>query len=275
MRQRIGQGINLQTLEFGEEININGVKLSLHPAGHIIGSAQVRLEHQGEVWVVSGDYKVDDDGISGAFEPVKCHSFITESTFGLPVFKWRPPQDVHAEINQWWANNRDDGRQSILTCYSLGKAQRLLHHLDTSIDKIYAHNAIVNINEALISAGVKLPKVIPYSPDLTKEEVKGSILLTPGSGIGNGMTKKFEPYSTAAASGWMALRGMRRRASLDRGFVISDHADWHGLNEAVKATEAEKVYVTHGYSNIYSLWLNERGIVSEVVETEYEGETSD
>lgn len=271
LRLRLGN-INVQTLEYGESININGVNLSLHPAGHIIGSAQVRLEYNGEVWVVSGDYKTENDGISEAFEPIRCDAFVTESTFGLPIFKWRPQEEIYAEINAWWKENKELGKASVLMGYPLGKSQRLLFHLDRSIGKVLAHGSVWNTNEAFIAAGVNLPRIERVTLETSKDEFAGNIILAPPSALGSPWTRKFKPYSIAHVSGWMNLRGAKRRKPVDRGFVLSDHADWDGLLSAISATGASRVYVTHGYTSAFSLYLKEQGLDASEVETLWQGE---
>ncbi|SDR76241.1 putative mRNA 3-end processing factor [Gillisia sp. Hel1_33_143] len=254
-----------------ESFVINNVKFSLHPAGHIIGSSQIRVEYKGEVWVFSGDYKTEDDGVAVPYEPVKCHSFITECTFGLPAFKWLPQDLVMNDINNWWQQNREDGRTSILFGYSLGKAQRLLKFLDPSIGKIYTHGAIENMTE-VIRPMLELPETIRITRDTKKEEFKGNIVLAPPSAQGTTWIRKMVPYVTASASGWMAFRGARRRRALDKGFVLSDHCDWQGLLTSIKATGCEKVICTHGYSDIFSKYLTEQGYDARTEATQYEGE---
>jgi putative mRNA 3-end processing factor len=273
LRLRLGSDISLTTVEFGQKLTKNGVEVSFHPAGHIIGSAQIRIAYRGEVWVVSGDYKTRDDGISGAFEPVRCHTFITESTFGLPVFKWKPQQEIYTAINLWWQQNRSEGRVSVLCGYSLGKAQRLMHGLDASIGRIYAHGAIANINEALESTGLKLPFWQRVETVTNKKDFEGSIIIAPPSAINTPWMRRFQPYSTAVASGWMQLRGNKRREAVDRGFILSDHADWDELLSAIEATEAERILITHGYTHIFSRYLREKGMDAQAVETLFEGES--
>ncbi|NNF02627.1 MAG: ligase-associated DNA damage response exonuclease [Bacteroidia bacterium] len=271
LKHRLGID-NCQTLEYGESIFMNGVKLSLHPAGHILGSAQVRLEFQGDVWVVTGDYKTENDGISTGFELVKCNKLITESTFGLPVYKWTHQSIIQTEINSWWKQNQDNGKVSILCGYALGKAQRLISLLDPEIGTIYTHGAVDVMTRIYHECGVVLPETTYANPELKKSDYKGSIVVCPPSAISGTWVRKFGNSSVAFASGWMAVRGSRRRRSADRGFALSDHADWKGLNDVVKDSGAEKVYVTHGYTDIYSRWLNEQGIDSKIVQTEFEGE---
>lgn len=273
VRYRLGD-ISMQTVEYGETVVINGVEFSFHPAGHIIGSAQVKVAYKGEIWVASGDYKVEDDGLSEAFYPVRCHHFITESTFGLPVYHWEPQAQIMAQINAWWAANKAAGKVSLLTAYALGKAQRLLAGLDPDLGTIYTHGAVENTNEVLRQQGIELPTTTRLNPTLAKKEFVGNLVLaTPGS-ISQPWAKKLGEVSVAAASGWMSLRGARRRRGADRGFVLSDHADWPGLLAAIKGTGAEHIYVTHGYTNIFSRYLQEQGWNAVALETAY-GEEAD
>lgn len=275
LRLRLGKDISLQTLAYGQAFHQHGVKFSLHPAGHIYGSAQVRVEYQGEVWVVSGDYKLEDDGFSGVFEPIRCHSFITESTFGLPVYTWKPQPEVMVEIHEWWRNNQAQQKASLLIAYALGKSQRIIHQLDRSIGPVYLHGAVANVNEALIEGGAPLPLLPKITSDIPKDQFRKSLIIAPSSALNSPWVNRFRPYSTGIASGWMMVRGAKRRRAADRGFVLSDHADWPGLNEAVQATEAETIYVTHGFTSIFSRWLQEQGKEAYEVETLYEGELTD
>ncbi len=271
---RLG-AINIESVAYGETVTMNGVKISFHPAGHIIGSAQIRLEYKGEIWVISGDYKVQNDGISEAFEPVKCHNFITECTFGLPIYKWKPQAVVADEINTWWQQNKEQGKVSVIGVYALGKAQRIIHSVDHSIGKVYAHGAIENTNEVIRKQGIALPTTIKADAKVNKRDYIGSLVLATPAAMQSNWMRRFSPVSTALASGWMTLRGTRRRRSVDRGFIMSDHADWEGLNSAIKATEAERVFVTHGSTSIFKRWLNEQGIWAAEVSTKFEGESLD
>jgi len=268
LKHRLGK-INLSTLPYRKPVSINGVQFSFYPAGHIIGSAQIRVEYKGEVWVVSGDYKVEDDGISEAFEPVPCHTFITESTFALPVYQWMPQEDVFADINQWWQNNKEAGKVSVISAYSLGKAQRIIGNVNTEIGPIYCHGAIQKMNEVVRKAGIKLPETILVE-DQPSNAFNGSLVVSVSTAMASNWIKKFKNYETAAASGWMQLRGMRRRGALDRGFVLSDHADWKGLNYAVQSTGSERVYVMHGYEVTYAKYLQSQGIEAYAVSMEFE-----
>ncbi|MBU2975288.1 ligase-associated DNA damage response exonuclease [Zobellia sp. B3R18] len=264
---RLGE-INVSGREWGESFTINNVKFSLHPAGHIIGSSQIRVEHKGEVWVFTGDYKTENDGISTPYIPIKCDTFITECTFGLPAFKWTPQQEVFEDINQWWTDNQAGRKTSILFGYSLGKAQRLLKYLDTDIGKIYTHGAIENMTQVLRPL-VDFPETTLITKETKKEELLGNIVLAPPSAHGSTWIRKMVPYVTASASGWMTFRGARRRRAIDKGFVLSDHCDWQGLLSSIEATGAEKIICTHGYTEIFSRYLREKGYDARTEETQY------
>ena len=271
MIHRLG-AISVETVKFGETRRIGDAVVSFHPAGHLPGSAQIRVEVAGEIWVASGDYKVVPDGISELFEPVTCHSFITECTFGLPVFKWDDQKDVARDLNAWWARNAADGKASILAAYSLGKAQRLLSMVDPAIAPILTHGAVENTNRVLRDQGYSLPDTVHVTPDLNPKDHPGALVIAPPSALGSQWARRFGPSSTAFASGWMRLRGVRRRRAADRGFVISDHADWDGLLSAIRETGAENIYATHGYTDIFARWLNTQGYNAKVVPTEFGGE---
>lgn len=271
IKHRLGK-INIQGVDYGQTVMINGVKFSFHPAGHIPGSAQIRVEYRGEVWVASGDYKVEDDGLSEAFEPIKCHSFITESTFGLPIFNWQKQVDTFGEINDWWADNASKGIISVITAYSLGKAQRLIHNVD-NIGRIYTHSAVENTNGILRTQGYDIPPTFLLDKSVTAEDAAGSLIIAPPSAIAAQGFERFQPRSVAFASGWMAVKKMRKsRGGSGQGFVLSDHADWKGLNSAIRETEAENIFVTHGYTGEFTAWLREEGYNAHVVSTEYKGD---
>lgn len=268
LQLRLGEG-SYQSVEWNEKINMNGVMVSLHPAGHIIGSSQVRVEYNGEVWVISGDYKTENDGLSGAFEPVRCNTFVTESTFGLPIYNWKPQQQIFDDIRNWIRNNQVNGKTSVLIAYSLGKAQRVLKAIEEVTGNIFVHGAIWNVHQALVNAGFALPNVNRVTPELPKETYKGGVIIAPPSADGSPWMNRFSPYSVGICSGWMQVRGHQRRRNADAGFALSDHADWKGLLESVKATGAEKVFVTHGFQSTFSRYLDELGIASAEVKTEY------
>lgn len=268
LQSRLGPEARIEGLRYGHVISRNGVGVSLHPAGHILGSAQVRIEHKGEVCVASGDYKLENDGTCPPFEPICCHLFVTESTFGLPIYRWRAQRDVFTEINGWWRENQARGRTSVIFCYALGKAQRLLRHVDASIGPIFLHGAIERYLPAYRAAGV----VFPPTSKLHEEVAGRGLVLAPMSADNTPWLRKFGEVSTAFASGWMQLRGARRRRSVDRGFVLSDHADWPGLLDTIEATGAETIWVTHGYAGAVARWLREQGRNAQAIETRLEGD---
>ncbi len=272
IRHRLGN-IELNTVSFGDVRRIGDALVSFHPAGHVPGSAQIRVEVRGEVWVASGDYKTAPDGLSEAFEPVRCHSFITESTFGLPVFHWRSQAEVAADIDAWWAACAAEGKTPILGAYSLGKAQRLLAMLNPDRGPILTHGAVEGTTGVLRQQGYELPPTFQVTPDFKPKDHSGAIVVAPPSALGSAWSRRFGAVSGGFASGWMQLRGVRRRRAADRGFVISDHADWPGLLDAISSTGAENIYVTHGYTEVFTRWLNEQGYNAAVVPTEFEGET--
>lgn len=224
LRMRLGEQISLRTVEYGEVFTINGVKFSLHPAGHIIGSAQIRVEHKGEVWVVSGDYKLQNDNFCTPFEPVKCNVFITETTFGLSKFKWQPQKTVMDEITQWVMRNHSEGKTSVLMGYALGKMQRLLVNLPTFDFPVYAHPTIVKLHERLAEAGHTLPAAIPLKQTI-RAEMKGSLVLSQPSATDNLWLRKLPDYSVAFCSGWVNAFEKKKHTQYQKGFELSDHSD--------------------------------------------------
>ena len=282
LRARLGE-IDLQTLAYGESVDHFGVRVSLHPAGHVLGSAQVRLEHRGRVWVASGDYFVagaTDDPAEGnatcaPFEPVRCDCFITESTFGLPIYRWAPQAEIFADINGWWRANADMGRASVLFCYAFGKAQRILRGLDPTIGPILLHGAVAPLNDAYGRAGVSLPPATRLTEVGDPGLIRRAMVLAPPSAQGTPWMRRLGEHADAFASGWMQLRGNRRRRGVDRGFVLSDHADWPGLQESIRATGAPRVIVTHGSVSTMVRWLQEQGLQAQTFRTEYGDETLD
>ena len=271
LKSRIGPDIAVQGIAYDEIITINGVKVSFHPAGHIIGSAQIRLEYKGKVSVISGDYKLQNDGLSTLFEPVKCHEFVSESTFGLPIYHWKTVAKQEEEMAEWVLKNQSYGKTSVFVGYSLGKAQRIMKAVD-QIAPIYVHYSIHKLNVAYESVGIKLPE---YSALDFREDVKHvnkGIVIVPPSLMDSNVIKKVPNMAYAICSGWMTVRGARRWRSADAGFAISDHADWNDLLTAIKATEAEKVYVTHGQTAVFTKYLNEIGIQAEEVKTAFGNE---
>jgi putative mRNA 3-end processing factor len=276
LRTRLGAGARIETLGWGQPRQVGGVRVSLHPAGHILGSAQVRMEHRGEVWVVSGDYKTEPDATCTPFEPVRCHTFVTESTFGLPIYRWEPQARVFAEIHAWWRANREAGKASVLFGYALGKAQRLLAGLlGAETGPIFCHGAVERLNQDYRESGVALPPTTYAGSAPRGTSWTGAMIVAPPSAAGSPWLRRFGPVSTAFASGWMRIRGARRRRALDRGFVLSDHVDWPSLLAAVEATGASRVWVTHGYREPVVRWLREHGLEAMAIASRWESETEE
>ena len=267
---RLTSRAQIQTLEYGQPLNINGVGFSFHPAGHILGSAQVRIAYKGEIWVVSGDYKTEDDGFSEPFEPVKCHTFITESTFALPIFDWQPQHLIFDEMNNWWKENQKNGITSVVCAYSLGKAQRIIQNLDHKIGKIYCNQAIENTNQVIRNQGVDLKPTIALKADISRGELEGQLVMITPNSMGTAAIRKLRPFATASSSGWMMLQKRNFGGGVDKGFVLSDHADWKGLLWAVKQSEAEQILVTHGYTDAFAKYLNENGYNAKTIDTHFE-----
>ena len=274
LRQRLGQHINLQPIPYGEEVWLGQCKVSFHSAGHVLGSAQIRLEADGEVWVVSGDYKRDHDPSCAPFETVPCDVFITEATFGMPIYRWQRGEEVAMAIRDWWKG--DQTRPSLLFCYAFGKAQRLLaelHALGVK-DEILLHGAVETVTRHYRTAKVPMAPSRPVSELPRNVPLGGRLILAPPSAHRSSWMKRFKDPQTAFASGWMAVRGARRRRGYERGFVLSDHADWPGLLRTIRESGAKKVYVTHGQSDVLARYLREsEAIDAEPLETLFEGES--
>ena len=267
LRARVGDGAFIQVAEYGERIAMGEVTVSLHPAGHILGSAQVRIERGGEVWGFSGDYKLAPDPTCAPFERLQCHTFVTESMFALPIYRWPAESEIAAEMLAWWRANREAGVTSVLFANPLGEAQRVLAMLGAMLSAadgaIYAHEAVERYSAIYRAQGIALRTMDEASP--------GALVVAPASAIGSQWLKQFGTISTAMASGWMRIRGTRRRRSLDRGFVLSDHADWPALLAAIDATQAEMVLATGGNRAALARWLTEHGRRAGVIETHFDG----
>ncbi len=273
LRQRLGQDITLHPVAYGEDIWLGQCKVSFHSAGHVLGSAQIRLESEGEVWVVSGDYKRDDDPSCDAFEPVRCDVLITEATFGMPIYRWISGSEVAQDIHAWWTSDRS--RPSLLFCYACGKAQRLLAELKAiGIDEeVLLHGAVETVTRHYRDAGIPMTTSRPVNALPRTDPLNGRLILAPPSAHRSSWMRRFKSPQTAFASGWMAVRGARRRRGYERGFVLSDHADWPGLLQTVRDSGARKVYVTHGQSDVLARYLREvEGLDAEPLETLFEGE---
>lgn len=269
LQKRLGAQIQLTELQYGETFVFGDVKLSLHSAGHILGSAQVRIEYDGDVWVVSGDYKRQPDPTCAPFEVIRCNTLITEATFGLPIYRWQPTEQIAWDIYQWWQEQRSKGRNAILCCYALGKAQRILAELSKFTEEpVYVHGAMEHLISIYRDAGITmLPTLKP-----TEKKISGALVLAPPSALQTPWAKRFGQASLGFASGWMQLRGARRQRGYDRGFVISDHADWPALLQSIAESQAERVLVTHGYTEELARYLSEQGWQAQALRTLYEGE---
>jgi putative mRNA 3-end processing factor len=273
LRTRLGADASIELAEFGEARVVNGVTITLVPAGHILGSAQVRLERAGEVWVVSGDYKTEPDPTCTPFEPVRCHTFVTESTFGLPIYRWCAQEETFADMRAWWRDNAQRGRASLVYAYALGKAQRVLAGmLGADIGPVYTHGAVERLTADYRASGIAQHETTPVASLPKGTSYAGSLIVAPPSAAGSPWLRRFGDTSTAFASGWMQVRGARRRRSLDRGFVLSDHVDWPALMAAIDATGAENVWVTHGYREQVVRFLRERGLNAQSIASHWEGE---
>jgi len=276
LRRRLGEAAVIEGVPFGEPVRIDGVTVSFHPAGHILGSAQVRVERGGEVWVFSGDYKRAADPTCEAFEPVPCDVFITEATFALPIYRWDPASEVAREVWEWWEANREAGRASVLFCYALGKAQRILGELARFTDRtVFVHGSLEPLNECYRAAGISMLPTRPVSEMARGQSFAGELILAPPSAGGSTWMRRFGAAGTAFASGWMRVRGTRRRRGFDRGFVISDHADWPDLLRTIAETGASRVLTTHGYADSLARYLREQGRAAGTLSTPFQGEMED
>jgi putative mRNA 3-end processing factor len=263
MRLRMPPESDFQFVRYGETITMGPVKISLHPAGHMLGSSMVRLEHAGRVALISGDYKLGSDPTCSGWQPVRCHLLITETTFGLPVYRWPDPASVFADINRWWSRSAAAGMTAILYGYAIGKSQRLLAGLDRSIGPIYTHGAVEKGVQAYRDGGIEMPPTTAVSvideSRRDRQRFAGSMVVAVPSAHGTAWLRRFGKITTAMASGWMAVRGNRRRRSVDRGFILSDHVDWPELLEATKLCRPETVWTAHGYTSVVARYLGELG----------------
>ena len=272
LKHRLGPDAKLRSFAYGERVKLNDNWISFHPAGHILGSAQVRIEdahHPSNVWVMTGDYKRDDDPTCADFEVVPCKALITEATFALPIYNWAPIELTMREVYEWWQWNKSEGNTAVLFCYSLGKAQRILAELTRWTDEeVLLHGAVVTLTEVYRNAGVKMLPTMPVTD--FQGNLSGKLVLAPPSAHRSVWMKRFKSVSTGFASGWMAVRGVRRGRSYEKGFVLSDHADWKSLLLTVEQSQAERVLVTHGSSEILARYLREtKGIQAQPLKTQY------
>jgi len=258
LKERAGDNIKMKTFEYGEEFKINGINISFHPSGHILGSSQIRFIFAEEKWLISGDFKLQKDPTCKQYEIVKTDYLISECTFGLPIFKWDEPNKIANDISKWITNSPE--KTSLLFCYSLGKAQRLLNEISQTNFKgnIYSHGSIYKMNNCYKELGIDIKDTIKIENKKNIDELKGSLILLPPSLSKVSYLKNFKNIQTAFASGWMSIRALRKRSGYDKGFPISDHADWDGILEVVKKSEAKNVFFHHGDSEALSKYLVEK-----------------
>ncbi|PWG64313.1 ligase-associated DNA damage response exonuclease [Sediminicurvatus halobius] len=277
LQRRLGADADIRGVGWGEPLDFGPVRVSFHPAGHILGSAQIRVAHGDRVWVASGDYKRGADPTCEPFEVVPCDTFITEATFALPVYRWPPVASEVARIHAWWQENAAAGRTSVLFCYALGKAQRVLAELAALTDEpAYLHGAMVPLTEAYREAGVRLLETRAVSAAPRDEDFSRALVLAPPSAGGSTWMRRFRRPLTGFASGWMRIRGNRRRRGHDRGFVLSDHVDWPDLLATIRDTGAREVLTTHGRADELVRYLREHGLAARPLATLYgEGEGED
>jgi len=272
LRWRLGEQ-TYRAHDYGAPFTVGGARLSLHPAGHVLGSAQLRIEADGEVWVVSGDYKRQPDPTCAPFEVVPCDVFVTEATFGLPIYRWPDTPDVARDILAWREECAAEGVAAVLFCYALGKAQRLLAELGRLDDTpAWLHGAVAAGVEVYREAGIAMLPTRAIDASARGIDYAGHLVLAPPSAAGSAWMRRFRRAQTGFASGWMQLRGNRRRRNVDRGFVVSDHADWPALLRTVRETGARRIIATHGDTDALVRLLNEEGLRTDIFRTEYAGE---
>lgn len=274
LRRRLGGDAQIESLPYGQSRVIGRVRVSFHPAGHVLGSAQIRIEGGDGVWIVSGDYKRAPDPTCPAFEPLRCDTFVTESTFGLPIYRWDPVHSVIGEMLEWWNENRVAGSASVLFCYTLGKAQRLLAELARVTDRpALAHGMMLGMIDVYREAGMPMLPVLHATERPRGSSYAGELILAPLSARGTPWMRRLGDHSDAFASGLMRVRGVRRQRAYDRGFVISDHADWPALLDTIRDTGAARVLVTHGHAEPLARHLREHGTDAAVIRTAWQGES--
>jgi putative mRNA 3-end processing factor len=273
LRRRFGSDASIQTADYGEIVQLGSVEVSFHPAGHVLGSAQVRLSGADGVWVISGDYKRAADATCTPFEPLRCDTFITESTFALPIYRWDPTDRVVDDIAAWWSDNATAGRTSVLFCYTIGKAQRVLAELVRLTDRIvFVHGMMVPMIDAYREAGIHLLPVASATERPRGSSFAGELVLAPLPARGTPWMRRLGEISDAFASGLMRVRGVRRQRAFDRGFVLSDHADWPALLGTIAETGATRVLATHGHAEPLARYLREMGQDAGIIRTAWEGE---
>lgn len=275
MKARLGTDARYEEISFGVPQQIGEVEVSFHPAGHVLGSAQIKLTDGKETWVVTGDYKMQNDRVATPYEIVPCDVLITECTFGLPVYQWKDQQEIMSEIDAWWAENVARGENSVVFAYSLGKAQRILANLEQLHGPVFCHGAVEKINQVHEDCGVELPKRAMLDSNQKKKQLEGGLIIAPPSTQNTTWLRRFRPLKTAMASGWMTLRGARRRRGSERGFILSDHLDWQELNRVIDLSGARRILFTHGYTSQCAQWFAEKGYDTAELGMEYETDADD
>ena len=275
LERRFGADATIESMPYGESRTLGEVRVSFHSAGHILGSAQIRIEGPDGVWLVAGDYKRASDPTCSAFEPVRCDTFVTESTFGLPIYRWDSTATVVSEILEWWDHKRQERRTSVLFCYVIGKVQRILAELTLMTDRpVFVHGMMLPMIEAYRNAGIRMLPASSATEQSRGTKFAGELVLAPLSARGTPWMRRMGDHSDGFASGLMRVRGVRRQRAFDRGFVLSDHADWPALLDTIAETGASRVLVTHGYAEPLARHLRESGREAGVIRTAWEGEPS-
>jgi putative mRNA 3-end processing factor len=263
MRLRYGENFagSTQAVAYSEDIRLGEVSVKFHPAGHVLGSAQIAVSCNGLRIVASGDYKDARDPTCAPFELVPCDVFITEATFGLPVFRHGNAAD---EVKKLLASTAlFPERAHLVGAYSLGKAQRVIALIrEAGYDApIYLHGAMEAITSYYQSRGIRLGELRP-ARGVKKADLAGTITLAPPSATGDIWTRRFPDPVTAFASGWMRVRARARQGGIELPLVISDHADWDGLTATIAATGAGEIWVTHGQEDALVHWCKSRGLAA-------------
>lgn len=278
LHKRLGKSQKIESLPYGQKLQIGEVSVSFYPAGHVLGSAQILVEYRGQRWLVTGDFKRQPDPSCTPFEVVKCDTLITEATFGLPVFQWQPIKEQIQKLAYWWKKNAENNVTSMVFAYSLGKTQRILAELkkhQVDMGPIYLHGAGFDLTQIYRQEGVDLPEFLPATIDRklqSQKQFEKALVLAPPSALDSPWMKRFRSYSTAFASGWMQFRGRRRYQAYDLALVISDHADWPALLQTVRDSGAQKIIATHGYHETLARYLQEQGYQARSIKTEFVGE---
>ena len=276
LHKRLGADAPLEGHAYGERFSLGDAIVSLHPAGHVLGSAQVRIAARGEVDVVSGDYKRSPDPTTAPCEVIPCDVFVTEATFALPVYRWDAPSVIAREILEWWDEGVRAQRPSVLFCYSLGKAQRILGELAQLCNRrVLVHGATEAVTAIYRAQGIAMLPTEIVSDKMRGSAFAGELVLAPPGAMATPWMRRFgAKVETGFASGWMRVRGARRRRGVDRGFVLSDHADWPELLDTIAATGAREVLTTHGFKEALARFLVEDGRVERagVLTTDFAGE---